>query len=302
MTKKLRDEELEMIAKVIKYEIFVPRNKKNVTVFLCGADITNKEMARSKMANIFEENSRRYELLYPEDLFEDLLAGQGQYSLLKLENILAASVDAIVLCPESPGSFAEIGAFSNNKKLAQKLIVLSNKKYKSDKSFINYGPYRLIKESGSGKVLHINYEHLSLADESYKIYKKVNDYITKIKKAHPVEKGVANILEAENFILPCIYLIDMINSEMLSKLIGFATEQDKTLCDIATKSSLGRLAIKRYISRTSGGYQVTKEGANYVRSSFESKSLDLVRIEVLNAENRRNAKVSYDRISLGGYS
>lgn len=119
MSKTLSDSELESVAKVIKEKIFVPRNKKRVTVFLCGADIKNNTTARSKMASIFASYPR-YELLYPEDLFDDLLAGQGQHSLLKLENILADSVDAIVLFPESPGSFAEIGAFSNNEKLAKK--------------------------------------------------------------------------------------------------------------------------------------------------------------------------------------
>jgi hypothetical protein len=128
--------ELETVAKIIKDKIFVPRNKKKVTVFLCGADIKNNKTARSKMAAIFAHYPR-YELLYPEDLFDDLLAGQGQYSLLKLENILADSVDSIVLFPESPGSFAELGAFSNNEKLAPKMVVVSNKKNKTNKSFIN---------------------------------------------------------------------------------------------------------------------------------------------------------------------
>jgi hypothetical protein len=299
MNRTISDNELEQIAKVIKEKIFVVRNKK-VTVFLCGADITNKNTARSKMASIFG-NYPRYELLYPEDLFDDLLAGQGQYSLLALENILADSVDAIVLFPESPGSFAEIGAFSNNEKLVKKLIILSNKKYKSDKSFINYGPYRLIKKSNTGKVIHINYNHLSDTLESTKIYRKVNDFITKIKKAHPVERNVANILEAENFILPCIYLFDTSNIRMLSKLIGFATGQEKILCDIAARSSLGRLASKSYISQTASGFQVTKEGAKYIRNTFSSNYLDTVRIELLNAQNRRNASVCYDRISDGGY-
>ena len=296
----LSNEELEHIAKVVKEEIFVPRNQRNVTVFLCGADITNRDTARSKMATVFS-NYPRYELLYPEDLFDDLLAGQGQHSLLKLENLLAESVDAIVLFPESPGSFAEIGAFSNNESLAQKMIVLSNRKYKSDKSFINYGPYRLVRDSGTGKVLHINYDHLSHPDEARKIYKQVNDNITNIRKSHPVEKNVANILEAEHFILPCVYLIDQISRATLAKLIGYATEQDKTLCEIATKSSLGRLADNRYIARTPNGYQVTKKGSEYVRKSFSSSRLDKVRLELLNAENRGNARVSYDRITSGRY-
>jgi hypothetical protein len=290
--------ELETVAKIIKDKIFVPRNKKKVTVFLCGADIKNNKTARSKMAAIFAHYPR-YELLYPEDLFDDLLAGQGQYSLLKLENILADSVDSIVLFPESPGSFAELGAFSNNEKLAPKMVVVSNKKYQTNKSFINYGPYRLIKSSGSGKVIHLNYEHLSDQIESHKIYRKINDHITKIKKEHPVEKDVANILEAENFILPCIYLMDNVNNAMLTKLIGFATNQDKKLCDIATTSSLSRLAFNRYISKTTAGFKMTTAGSNYVRDTFSSVYLDKVRIELLNSGNRRNAKVQYDRVIRG---
>ncbi|XTZ61642.1 retron St85 family effector protein [Aeromonas salmonicida subsp. pectinolytica] len=124
--KSLSDGELRIISEVIKKHIFVPVNQKKVTVFLCGADIKNKTTARSKMASIFSKYPR-YELLYPEDIFDDLLAGQGKFSLLELENILADSVDSIVMFPESPGSFAEIGAFSNNKELANKIIVLSNK-------------------------------------------------------------------------------------------------------------------------------------------------------------------------------
>ncbi|WP_086983797.1 retron St85 family effector protein [Vibrio aphrogenes] len=300
MNKSLTDQELEYVAQVIKDKIFVPRNRKRVTVFLCGADIKNDKTARSQMAAVFSHYPR-YELLYPEDLFDDLLAGQGQHSLLKLEGILADSVDAIVLFPESPGSFAEIGAFSNNEQLARKMVVLSNKRYKSNKSFINYGPYRLIKSSGTGKVIHINYDHLTNPDEYHRIYRNVNNYITQIRREHPVEKDVANILEAENFILPCIYLLDKLNNVMLSKLIGFATNQDKVLCDIATKSSLGRLAFKKYISRTATGYQVTPLGAEYVRNTFNNKYLDKVRIEILNAENRRNASVCYDRIVSGAH-
>ncbi len=300
MNKKLSDQALKIVAQVIKDKIFVSHYKKSVTVFLCGADIKDKTTARSKMAAIFKHYPR-YELLYPEDLFDDFLAGQGHYSLLELENILADSVDSIVLFPESPGSFAEIGAFSNNEKLAKKMVVLSNKKYKTNKSFINYGPYRLIKLTGTGKVMHINYTHLSHPDEKYKIYRNVNNYISKIKKEHPVKKNVANILETENFILPCIYLIDKIDTEMLTKLINFATNQDSMLCKIAIKSSLGRLAFKKYISKTANGYQVTSEGAKYITKTFNNIYLDKARIEILNTENRRNASASYDRMVTGGH-
>ncbi len=295
MKKSFKDSWLKDIVDVIKDRIFVPLTAKKTTVFLCGGAIENEHNGRSKMASIFNKHSK-YELLYPEDIFDDLLAGPGQHSLLHLENILADGVDAIVLFPESPGSFAEIGAFSNNPRLAQKLIVISDKNYKSQKSFINYGPYRLIRESKTGAVLHCNYKDLDDIDLGKKLYRNVNDRITRIKKSHPVQKDVTNILEIEHFILPCIYLIDDTNFRTLTKLIEFATDEDPKFCEIAIKSSLGRLASKRFISRTSDGYNVTSEGASYVRSTFNNRALDKVRLEVLNAENRRNSSIDSVRM------
>ncbi|MDF9399950.1 retron St85 family effector protein [Vibrio sp. 1180_3] len=295
MDKILRESDLEDVAKIVKNLIFVPRSETKVTVFLCGGEVSDNTYARSKMAKVFQEYPR-YELLYPEDLFDDLLAGHGQHSLLTLENILADSVDSIVIFPESPGSFAELGAFSNNEKLARKMIVVSNKKYKSNKSFINYGPYRLVKASKSGKVTHINYEHLVDKHEKFKIYRRINDYITGIRKLHPVAKDVANILEAEHFILPCIFLMDGVNNANLYKLMKFATERSDSLCEIATRSALGRLTQKQYIARTSTGYLVTALGSEYVSKTFKSTYLDQARVELINAENRSNSKVNYDRV------
>ncbi|MFM5033542.1 retron St85 family effector protein [Aeromonas media] len=296
MYRKLASEQLKVVSKIIKDFIFIPLNSKKVTVFLCGADINDSSTARAKMAAIFS-TVPRYDLIYPEDIFDDLLAGQGQYSLLTLENILAESVDAIVLFPESPGSLTELGAFSNNAQLAAKTIVLSDKKFEKKKSFINYGPYRLIKESGTGKVFHIKYDDLNHDTEKTAIYKKVNDQITRIRSSHVVLKNEANILEVESFILPCIYLIENIDKVMLLELLKHATMQKEELCDIAIKSALSRLTHKNFISRSDGLLSVTNDGINFVRDKFSNIYLDKARVEILNVENRRNSTVCYDRVN-----
>ena len=131
MKNTISDHELQSIARIVKEKIFVPRGEKKTTIFLCGADIKDSSTIRAKVASIFQEYPR-FELLYPEDLFDDLLSGQGQHSLLELENILARSVDSIVIIPESPGSFAELGAFSNNQTLAAKIVCIANKKFKKE--------------------------------------------------------------------------------------------------------------------------------------------------------------------------
>lgn len=294
MINSFSDNHLKDIVDVIKDKIFVPLTAKKTTIFLCGGSV-EEDNGRSKMASIFNRHSK-YELLYPEDIFDDLLAGPGQHSLLHLENILADCVDAIVLFPESPGSYAEIGAFSNNPKLAAKLVVISDKNYKKKKSFLNYGPYRLVKASKTGKVIHVNLKDLDDDTLGKKLYRNINTSVSKIKKIYPVKKDVTNILEVEHFILPCIYLLDDTNFLTLTKLIGFATNEDQKFSEIALKSSLGRLASKRFISRTTEGYKVTSDGANYVRNTFNNTALDRVRLEILNAENRRNASISSVRM------
>lgn len=304
MTKLFSESQLKDIAKVITERIYVPVYEKKRTIFLCGADIKDKEKGRSKMAALLNDNQSRiqYELLYPESLFDDLLAGQGQQSLLALENILANSVDAIVLLPESPGSFAELGAFASNKILVEKLICVVNQRYKNKRSFLNYGPNRLIKASRSGKILYLDYDSLDCPDQGSKIFRTISDSITKIQKQNPVNKNVTNILEAENFILPCIYLIEDIGFTDLKMLLKLATNQEDVMADIATRSALSKLQTTRMIMKTADGYSMTKSGENYVLSIFKLHRLDLIRIEILNFKNRRKSSINYDRMSTRTFS
>ncbi|WP_206017615.1 retron St85 family effector protein [Pseudoalteromonas sp. Z9A4] len=304
MHKILSESALKSIATVIRDRIYVPVYERKRTIFLCGADIKDKKKGRSKMATILTENQSRipYELLYPESLFDDLLAGQGQLSLLALENILADSVDAIVLLPESPGSFAELGAFSSNPKLVNKIICIANKRYKNKRSFLNYGPNRLIKASESGKVIDLDYEELDNPKSSSKIFRTISDSVTKIQKQSPVKKNVTNILEAENFILPCIYLIENVTFNSLKSLLKYATDQDEIMSKIATQSALTKLQSKRLIKKTTNGYDMTKNGEEHVLSIFTSNHLDLVRIEIMNFQFRGKSGIECARMQKRTFS
>jgi hypothetical protein len=297
--KKFSKSQLVDIANIIKNQIYIPVYGKKRTLFLCGADIKDKTKGRYKMATLLAENQSRieYELLYPESLFDDLLAGQNQHSLLFLENILAESVDAIVLLPESPGSFAELGAFSSNPKLVNKLICVANQRYKNKRSFLNYGPNRLIKSSKSGKVFHLDYDEFDCPTASTRIFRQISDSITKIQKHNPVKKNVTNILEAENFILPCIYLMENIDFTSLNMLLKIATNQNDLMSEIATHSALTKLLSKRMIMKTTTGYDMTKSGESHVLLRFTNNKLDLVRIEIMNFQYRGKSGICYDRMS-----
>ncbi|EOY2408734.1 retron St85 family effector protein, partial [Yersinia enterocolitica] len=150
---KISDKHLDSSVEKIRDLILNDVDDTKKVIFLCGKDKSDKDSYRAKIAS-FLEKEKGYQLAFPEDLFEDLLEGQGGHSLLSLEKQLAEAVDLIVLIPESPGSFAELGAFSMKAELAQKMLILRLSKFKSGKSFINHGPIRLVK-STKGQVLDI---------------------------------------------------------------------------------------------------------------------------------------------------
>ena len=59
-----------------------------------------------------------------------------------MEAQLAELADAVIVIVESPGTFAELGAFSNSEDLRKKLLPIIDVQYEGAQSFINTGPVR----------------------------------------------------------------------------------------------------------------------------------------------------------------
>jgi len=148
-----------IIAEKIRKDIFKPALNYKITIFLCGKDILDKSSIRYRIAQVLTEGlwySGTYDLVFPEDIFDELLYSSTSADLLSLENLLADSVDAVVVIPESPGSFAELGAFANNEKLRSKMLCILDVKYKRDKSFINQGPVKLVRSVNKDGVVYVD--------------------------------------------------------------------------------------------------------------------------------------------------
>jgi len=61
-----------------------------------------------------------------------------------MESDLAALADLVIIVVESPGTFAELGAFSLADPLRKKLLPIVDLQYKDQQSFISTGPLRWI--------------------------------------------------------------------------------------------------------------------------------------------------------------
>ncbi len=287
--------QLKDIARIISEKIFIPYNNQKTTIFLCGAHKKDTKKGRFKLSMLFKEHNN-FELIYPEDIFEDLLEGQGRNSLLWLENTLAESVDAIIIIPESPGSFAELGAFSVNQILVNKTICIADKKFMHQKSFLKYGPFRLIKQSKSGVMMYENYESFSDKEKGKNFIQTLSKKIDSIKNHSPTEKNTTNILELKNFILPSIYLIDNLTIHDLFELVESTTSKDRRYVEIATRSAITQLTVLKLIENESNGFKASNKGQKYLQNNFKMALLDRTRVEIMNLENRRNSAINHDRI------
>jgi hypothetical protein len=210
------------LAAKIRNDIFKPVNTYKTTLFLCGADISQKGKLRYQIAQSLSDwwYSFQYDIIYPEDIFEELLYSSHTSNLLLLENLLAESVDAVVLIPESPGSFAELGAFANNEKLRSKLICIIDKKHKKNKSFINQGPLKLVKKANKYGLIFID------PKEIVKAVAKLNTSLRKMKKNSSKISDKITLLQIDNFLLPSIYLLEPVSKTTLINLVENATEDE----------------------------------------------------------------------------
>lgn len=278
-----------LISKKIRDDIYKPAFTFKTTIFLCGADINQKDKIRHQIAQALKWEFW-FDIIYPEDIFDELLYSSKTKDLLSLEGLLADSVDAVVIIPESPGSFAELGAFANDEKLRKKLICVVDKKYQKDKSFINQGPLKLVKKENSFGLVFIDPKEVPTEIE------KIVTALKKMKKVSAKKGDKLSLLQIENFLLPSIYLLEPVSKITLINLVASATEDEKNSFQTTT-TALTILIKKKLIQLSNEGYKLTALGLEKffafqktktrIKRQDEKIEIDNIRLEILNLKNRR---------------
>jgi hypothetical protein len=109
-------------------------------IFICGG---LNSAPRNTLRDYLKKRKPDLQIFYAEQVWELISANPG-LGALKMESDLAALSDLIVIIVESPGTFAELGAFSHVEALRKKLLPIVDRKYRGANSFINTGPIRWI--------------------------------------------------------------------------------------------------------------------------------------------------------------
>ncbi|EZH67348.1 hypothetical protein DH09_05280 [Bacillaceae bacterium JMAK1] len=267
---------------------------REVNIFLIGADIKNKKSMRYKI-QVALENLRftKVNILLPETIFEDQIMLK-EFNMLSLENKLAESVDAVVMCIESPGSYTELGAFANHDKLNKKLIVCQDKRYSRAQSFINMGPIKYLKSNTDSIVYYENYNEPFDNKKITNLLKNIRE----VKKDNEdVTYDIFNPLFSEKYVLALLYVVETIDKAILiniiKKLEVSSNETKKEEIISVFLSSISTLSNKREVKINSinKSYSLTKKGKRRIELEyppyFVHSNLDIFRIKMLNFKNKK---------------
>ncbi|MFW6008789.1 MAG: retron St85 family effector protein [archaeon] len=280
------------ISKKIVNNILPKLNSGNLTsVFLVGADLSKKASMRKK---IYEKLKlkRNITIYLPETLMKEVF-NSHQVDFLTLENLLAENVNCVVMCIESPGSIAEFGAFTNHNQLRDKLLVIVNKKYKNNRSFINLGPLKMLTRR---QKLWYDYpkkkERLIKHKLSDSFLKNLNDKIKRIKKQHKLKDKLTNPIKNERFLLSILYCLGSLSNKEMIYIIKDIIKEETEPYIIMSKAILSSLSWQRIISLNNNRYYLTEKGLERFKKLFRfnyldtMKILDNYRIEILNEKLR----------------
>jgi hypothetical protein len=124
-------------------------------VFLCGASLKDPEHSlRAQFYNekILPNPDFKARTQLSEDANEWYKSRDHFEDLLELEEYLAALSGCILLFVESPGAFAELGAFTQMASLRDKLLMIMEQFYEGKPSFIVDGPIQFATRSKFGRI------------------------------------------------------------------------------------------------------------------------------------------------------
>lgn len=286
----------QRIAEKLYNKIFPSfKNDDRVDIFLIGKASSDASSLRYSLRKELENSStywnRRNTIHYPEEIFAELLYDK-KVDLLTLENILAESVPVIVICLESPGAIAELGAFVSHQQLRQRILVIVDERRKKDKSFIRMGPIRLLEnEVGKSSIIWHAYQDGDLK----KLVNKVKERIRDISVSVKVEPSLESPILASRFLLTLISVLNPVDRVTIESCITHLAQLKKSKAAIVCTSALDSLFRQKAIYLVSGKYSLTPGGYLLLNKMLPRipqlrrnvvSEMDKLRIEYLNSKLR----------------
>jgi len=284
------------IASQLREQFHGPSASSDISIFLCGgAGGTEHELRRKLGASLARLKSKyRYSIFYPEDMFVELVLGHQKQDLLTLENLLARSVSAVTILLHSPGTFTELGAFSNHELLKNKLVVVMDPKYMKSQSFINTGPIRHLLKETSSQVLFLKMDEPNLDP----LVKGVAEASREIASAHPPSRDLTNPIVCYELYLALLYVLDPVPRWAFALVAGALKPDAEALARISAETVVNgminngdALLVSQNVVISEKGVETLFTGTGSARRLADLKALlSRLRIYALNAQLRKRYK------------
>lgn len=273
-------------------------DREEITIFLCGGvsqlDSELRYTLGTKLESI--KSKYRYSVYYPESMFVELILGHKKYDLLSLENLLASSVNTVVIPLQSPGTFTELGAFANHSELRNKLTVIIDPRYGHSQSFINTGPVRFLKTYTDSQIIYHTTDIVAVPQ----LAKRISEAARKIATKYPVIPSLSNPLTSYEFYLSLILVLDPVPRSVVIDIGRCLDSRDKALVETAAEIVINALINERKVAYRRNMLSIPFQGIEHFVASFKTTKrsdeilgfLAKLRIEALNRILRR--KVYYE--------
>lgn len=271
-------------------DIFFSLNKH--IVFVCGG--TKRTSFRKKFLTYTKNYPSELHIFLADDAVNDLLSTSNPefINLADFEELIAEIFDSILIFPESPGSFAELGYFSKVESLQKKCLVVNEIQFQMD-SFINLGPISLIdSKSDYRPTVYIDKKTPDFKQVVKRLLRFHEKRIQRDRYRYRNYKEI-NIKEKFATVLELIRIFLVVNIDGLEKCfkVVFGRADPKEL-----KRFISILLAGKYIKRVGSG----KEYYCLIRGVKTLLEYDHVDIEELSARvnlyYKNNDEISYKLI------
>lgn len=255
--------ELNTVIQYIAYKLKakfldVGFSSNEISLFLCGGSDYGGERLRRAVGNRISQMPSKYKYFvhYPEDMFFELVLGHQKKDLLSLETLLADSVHSVVILLHSPGTCTELGAFANHPGLKDKLVVVTDPKYKKSGSFITRGPIRYLKTQTDSKILYLTTDPGNVDVLAKYIAESVRD----IAKKSPPVGDLANPILSYRFYLSLIYVFDPVPRSFFSSLLKDITDTQLEKALVTSDTVINGLINERKVILAANKLSITPKG------------------------------------------
>lgn len=196
--------------------------------FLCGGIVSTTAGARPESLRDFLYRVRniqsRIDIVLAESATQ--LYRDTEYSdLITFEEDIARIAAIVLVISESPGSLAELGAFSSNNTIRKSLRVIVQSIYERAESFVRFGPIeRMIKDARENVGFYPWRSHSGgrlVADSARRIHRDIETFIKDHVDATPASFSWINNEDIRSFfvIYWIIYVAFAISPTLLSECV-----------------------------------------------------------------------------------